>query len=58
MGANDPFAIEQASFLGLFAEQTPRWVSWAIGDFAVKILVGLAMLAPYGILSRLLARPA
>lgn len=30
--------------------EVPLWVSLAIGDFAVKILVGIAMLAPYGVL--------
>ena len=30
--------------------EAPLWVSLALGDFAVKILIGLAMLAPYGAL--------
>lgn len=30
--------------------EVPLWVSLAIGDFAVKIIVGIAMLAPYGVL--------
>lgn len=30
--------------------EVPLWVSLAIGDFAVKIIVGVAMLAPYGAL--------
>jgi len=30
--------------------ETPRWISWALGDLGVKILVGLAMLPPYGAL--------
>lgn len=32
--------------------QVPLWVSLAAGDLAVKLLVGLAMLAPYGVLLR------
>ena len=32
--------------------QVPLWVSLAVGDFIVKILVGLAMLLPYGIVAR------
>ncbi|MCY6383541.1 queuosine precursor transporter [Hoeflea prorocentri] len=47
LGANDAFAIEAAPLLGFFAFETPRWMSWAIGDLAVKLLVSLAMLAPY-----------
>ncbi len=46
-----PFAVP---FLG---GQAPLWVSLAIGDFAVKILIGLAMLAPYGALLSVL-KPA
>lgn len=47
LGANDDFAIEAAPFLGLFATDVPRWMSWAIGDLAVKLLVALVLLAPY-----------
>ena len=34
----------------LFGADVPLWVSLATGDFAVKIAIGLAMLAPYGAL--------
>lgn len=50
LGANDDFAIGQAPILGVFAMEAPRWISWAIGDFVVKLLVGLLMLLPYGAL--------
>ncbi len=50
LGPNDSFAIESAPVLGVFAAMTPRFISWALGDFAVKILVGLVMLLPYGAL--------
>jgi queuosine precursor transporter len=30
--------------------EVPLWISLAIGDFCVKMLVGVAMLAPYGAL--------
>ncbi|MCR9139760.1 MAG: VUT family protein [Alphaproteobacteria bacterium] len=50
LGANDEFAIEAAPFLGLFATEVPRWMSWAIGDLAVKLIVALALLAPYRII--------
>ncbi len=52
LGESDGFALETAPFLGLFASEFPRWVSWAVGDFGVKVLVGLAMLVPYGIIAR------
>lgn len=50
LGANDEFAISQAPILGIFATEAPRWISWALGDFVVKLLVGLVMLLPYGAL--------
>lgn len=34
--------------------EAPLWLSLALGDFVVKILIGLAMLAPYGALLALL----
>jgi len=40
-----------------FGTEVPLWVSLAFGDFCVKMLVGLAMLAPYGVLLSVL-KPA
>lgn len=51
LGANDDFAIATAPLLGAFAIETPRWISWAIGDYFVKLFVGLLMLAPYAFLA-------
>lgn len=50
IGAGDAFAAEAAPLFGLLATEAPRWVSWALGDLMVKLLVGLAMLVPYGAL--------
>ncbi|MDO1584089.1 queuosine precursor transporter [Rhizobium oryzicola] len=50
LGSNDDFAIGSAPILGVFATEAPRWISWAIGDFTVKLIVGLVMLLPYGAL--------
>ena len=52
LGEGDAFASETAPFLGVMAAELPRWVSWAVGDFGVKILVGLAMLLPYWMIAR------
>ena len=50
LGPNDAFAIESTSLMGLFAAlEAPRWMSWALGDLAVKLLVAVAALAPYRI---------
>ncbi|MCP8897343.1 VUT family protein [Shinella daejeonensis] len=58
IGPNDAFAIEWAPVLGVFLAETPRWISWAIGDFSVKVLVGVVMLLPYGaLMSRLKPMP-
>jgi uncharacterized PurR-regulated membrane protein YhhQ (DUF165 family) len=54
LGPNTPFALEQAPILGIFATEAPRWISWAIGDFSVKLIVGLVMLLPYGALMNVL----
>ncbi|WP_259185663.1 queuosine precursor transporter [Rhizobium sp. BK176] len=53
-GPNDPFALESAPILGAFTAEAPRWISWAIGDFTVKVVVGLVMLLPYGALMNVL----
>jgi queuosine precursor transporter len=37
-----------------FGGEVPLWVSLALGDFAVKVLIGLLMLAPYGALLNVL----
>lgn len=49
-GPNDDFALGSAPILGVMAAEAPRWISWALGDLGVKILVGLVMLLPYGAL--------
>ena len=46
----DGFPTGTAPLLGIEAFSAPRWVSWAIGDYLVKMLVALAMLAPYKLL--------
>ncbi|MEL6785548.1 MAG: VUT family protein, partial [Pseudomonadota bacterium] len=38
-------------FLGVGGD-VPLWVSLAVGDFIVKVLVGVAMLVPYGFVAR------
>lgn len=54
IGPNDDFAIEWSPVLGVLAAEAPRWISWAIGDFSVKMLVGVVMLLPYGALMSVL----
>jgi uncharacterized PurR-regulated membrane protein YhhQ (DUF165 family) len=47
LGANDPFAVEAAPLLGLYPVEAPRWISWALGDFSVKVLMAVVALIPY-----------
>lgn len=54
LGANDAFAIASAPLLGLIALEAPRWLSWALGDLGVKLVVSMVMLAPYGALLALM----
>jgi queuosine precursor transporter len=47
LGPNEPFALEAAPLLGVLAAEAPRWVSWALGDFAVKLAIAVFGLVPY-----------
>ena len=47
VGPDDAFAVEFAPLFGIFATELPRWVSWALGDLAVKLAAALLLLAPY-----------
>ncbi|HHS82913.1 MAG TPA: VUT family protein [Devosia sp.] len=57
LGSVDTFVGESTPLLGVLDVQVARWVSWALGDFSVKILVALVMLVPYGVLRRFLVPP-
>jgi queuosine precursor transporter len=51
LGPVDPFASESAPLLGATAwPDAPRWVSWALGDFAVKLAIAAIALVPYRVL--------
>jgi len=50
LGPNDPFALEAAPLLGLLALAAPRWISWALGDLAVKLLIAVLALVPYRVI--------
>jgi uncharacterized PurR-regulated membrane protein YhhQ (DUF165 family) len=46
-GPDDPFAVEFAPLFGVLATELPRWVSWGLGDLAVKLTAAVLLLAPY-----------
>ncbi len=52
LGAGPDFAVQPAPLLGVFAMQAPRWLSWAMGDLVVKVVMALVLLAPYSLLWR------
>ncbi|MEM9470917.1 MAG: queuosine precursor transporter [Pseudomonadota bacterium] len=52
LGAGLDFAVQPAPLLGVMAVEAPRWVSWALGDLVVKVMMALVLLAPYGLLWR------
>jgi queuosine precursor transporter len=54
IGPNDDFAIAAAPILGVMSAEAPRWISWALADFSVKMLIGVVMLLPYGALMSVL----
>jgi uncharacterized PurR-regulated membrane protein YhhQ (DUF165 family) len=47
VGPGDAFAAEWAPLLGVFEAEAPRWISWALGDFTVKLLMAAFALIPY-----------
>lgn len=55
---SDPFATEHTMLFGGVLADTPRWIGWAISDFAVKVAMGLVLLIPYGALRRVKQPPA
>lgn len=49
LGPNDAFSLQSAPLLGILAAEAPRWVSWALGDFCVKLVIAAVALIPYRI---------
>jgi queuosine precursor transporter len=50
LGPIDSFASEATPLLGIYSAEFPRWVSWALGDLAAKLLIAALALIPYRIL--------
>ena len=50
LGPTDAFSLEPAPLLGVFATEAPRWISWAMGDFIVKLAIAVLALVPYRII--------
>jgi uncharacterized PurR-regulated membrane protein YhhQ (DUF165 family) len=51
LGPNDDFATGAAPLLGIVpAIMVGRWMSWALGDFSVKLLMAVFALIPYRVI--------
>jgi uncharacterized integral membrane protein (TIGR00697 family) len=46
-GPNDAFALETAPLMGVFPVEAMRWLSWAVGDLSVKLIIAVFALIPY-----------
>ena len=58
IGPNDDFALEAAPLLGVSGIEAARWISWAAGDFSVKLLIAVFALIPYRLIAARWSRPA
>lgn len=47
IGPEDAFALEAAPLFGILPSELPRWISWALGDLTVKLLIAIFALIPY-----------
>ena len=50
VGYGDAFATDAAPLFGVLAFEAPRWVSWALGDLAIKLCAIPVLLFPYRLL--------
>ncbi|MER9776066.1 VUT family protein, partial [Mesorhizobium sp. M0220] len=57
-GPNDGFALETAPLMGMLPVETMRWISWALGDLSVKLVIAVVALIPYRLLATRWSQPA
>jgi hypothetical protein len=58
VGPGDDFSLEAAPLLGLLPYEAPRWMSWALGDLSVKLLIAVVALIPYRLIAARWSQPA
>jgi len=58
VGPDDAFALEAAPLFGVLSVETARWVSWALGDMTVKLLIAVFALIPYRLIAARWIQPA
>jgi uncharacterized integral membrane protein (TIGR00697 family) len=57
VGPGDAFALENAPLLGFLSLDTARWISWAVGDLTVKLIIAVFALIPYRLIAARWAQP-
>jgi queuosine precursor transporter len=57
VGPEDAFALEAAPLLGIFGGEVSRWMSWAVGDLAVKLFIAVFALIPYRLIAARWSQP-
>jgi uncharacterized integral membrane protein (TIGR00697 family) len=58
VGPGDNFALEAAPLMGVASFEAARWVSWALGDLTVKLLIAVFALIPYRLIAARWRQPA
>lgn len=56
-GPSDDFALELAPVMGLLPVEMARWVSWALGDLIVKLIIAVVALIPYRLIAARWSQP-
>ena len=51
-------AVESAPLLGMLPVETMRWLSWAVGDLSVKLVIAVFALIPYRLIAARWSQPA
>ena len=51
VGPSDTFSLETAPVFGVMSVESARWISWALGDLSVKLLIAIFALIPYRIIA-------
>ncbi|MEF2071400.1 queuosine precursor transporter [Consotaella aegiceratis] len=54
LGPNDDFSLGTAPLFGVLSVETVRWVSWALGDLGIKLVIAALALVPYRIIMQAL----
>lgn len=57
-GPSDAFSLETAPLMGVFPIEAARWISWALGDLSVKLIIAVVALIPYRLIAARWTQPA